>query len=122
MSYISTTVFETCLCAGKPDWGPGASWPEHLVGHVRPCVPPGLHPEVAQDALGLPSLQQGVGVRQDREDHTHRRGRRLKPHPPPPGLGRVVSETGEPLKRRKDPRNLVTELGAVSADIDLCRV
>lgn len=33
-------------------------WPEHCLGHLRPRVPPGLHPALAQDALRLPAVQQ----------------------------------------------------------------
>lgn len=41
---------------------------EHCVRLLRPRVPPRLHPALAQDQVGLPAVQQGVGVRQDRAD------------------------------------------------------
>ena len=43
--------------AGKPHRRPGSSRPEHCVGGMRACVPPGLHPAVAEDALCLPAVQ-----------------------------------------------------------------
>ena len=50
--------------------------PLHRLGLLRARLPPRLHPAVAQDALGLPALQQGVGVCEDREDPSRGRGRR----------------------------------------------
>eukprot|EP00235_Prasinoderma_singulare_P008983 CAMPEP_0119164500 /NCGR_PEP_ID=MMETSP1315-20130426/4358_1 /TAXON_ID=676789 /ORGANISM="Prasinoderma singularis, Strain RCC927" /LENGTH=253 /DNA_ID=CAMNT_0007157671 /DNA_START=168 /DNA_END=926 /DNA_ORIENTATION=- len=49
---------------GDPDH-PGLSIAWGTCGHV---FPPGLHPALAQDTLGVPAVQQGVGVLQDRED------------------------------------------------------
>ena len=48
---------------------------EHSLGRVRACVPLRLHSEVAEDALSMPSVQQGVGLPQDREDPAQRLGR-----------------------------------------------
>ena len=46
--------------------------PLHRLGRLRPRVPPGLHLQVAAHALQLPAVQQGVGVRQDREGAARR--------------------------------------------------
>jgi hypothetical protein len=52
------------LCCGcRRPRPPGA---EHRLGRVRPRVPPGLHPALAQGAQRVPTVQQGVGVCQDR--------------------------------------------------------
>ena len=48
----------------------------HGLGRLRPRVPPGLHLQVAAHALQLPAVQQGVGVRQDREGAAKRSPRR----------------------------------------------
>ena len=40
--------------------------PEHRLRLLRPRLPPGLHPALAQDAERVPAVQQGVGVREDR--------------------------------------------------------
>ena len=53
--------------------------PVHRVGRLRPRVPPGLHLQVAAHALQLPAVQQGVGVRQDREGKALRCSRRSAP-------------------------------------------
>jgi hypothetical protein len=54
----------------------------YCLGRLRPRVPPGLHLQVAAHALQLPAVQQGVGVRQDREGaakHATLRRPRLSP-------------------------------------------
>ena len=53
---------------GESEWGSGASWPEYCVGTVRPRVPPGLHPEVAQNEECVPAVPEGMGLYKDRED------------------------------------------------------
>jgi hypothetical protein len=52
----STNAAAAAVCAGKPHRRPRPPRPEHSLGLMHACVPLGLHPALAEDALGVPAV------------------------------------------------------------------
>jgi hypothetical protein len=64
-AFSLTPSFSLISSSGQPHRRRGPPGPVDRVGQLRPRFPSGLHPALAEDAVRLPAVQPGVGLRQD---------------------------------------------------------